>query len=618
MAQEENNIAMEYDESKPDTGATKTNEFSTFGIEILKIIKDSQAQHGLRHGDFQRYHGYCNRRLFRLRKVVGLKLGDKKRVFPKKITDALLTDHRYLLILLMTIERAWSFAMQLKHENRGETRSKHHMIRRLRKAANLATEFNQLCLNSNRVDGHTKLESQAYSSYINGLYLFELKKWQSAMEQFTQTQTIYEKMCEALTPEEYVPYKHMIEELSPNIRYCAYNIGDQSAINDLMHLRTSGRQDLLIGDKLDSLIVQAKAKKAASMSEIKWKSYSLPIKHDKVRVFFIALKEFNEQIDSQDKEAKLEMYEGVLSDCKDAVQCVKDEIKIDPSSKVGGDNAGDKSNLQLLLSYLTYIRIEKTIKRNLLLIDNLKNGLEIIDLFTDAGENKSIKAAKPSDFIRIYDIVLQNLTEIPTLIGLTEDKHEIKWVNGQVTAFKAIKCFYIAQAYVSLSKWQEGIALYERVLQYANDAIKIIQSKQLKARENFVNLQNLEELIEVIAFNKYRVHASAIMQTSQESLKEIEKDKDKLAEKFKNVALMDRLDEYYEDSNLLKPGAGKVQMTSSYPPNFQPIPCKPLFFDLALNHLSFPSLEDKMAPKGGQKAGISGYFKGWLGWGSKK
>lgn len=28
-----------------------------FSIEILRLIKDAQKQHGLRHGDYQRYRG---------------------------------------------------------------------------------------------------------------------------------------------------------------------------------------------------------------------------------------------------------------------------------------------------------------------------------------------------------------------------------------------------------------------------------------------------------------------------------------------------------------------------------------------------------------------------------
>lgn len=31
-----------------------------FSIEIFRIIRNAQKQHGLRHGDYQRYRGKCN------------------------------------------------------------------------------------------------------------------------------------------------------------------------------------------------------------------------------------------------------------------------------------------------------------------------------------------------------------------------------------------------------------------------------------------------------------------------------------------------------------------------------------------------------------------------------
>ena len=62
---------------------------------------------------------------------------------------------------------------------------------------------------------------------------------------------------------------------------------------------------------------------------------------------------------------------------------------------------------------------------------------------------------------------------------------------------------------------------------------------------------------------------------------------------------------------------------AEFPPAFTPIPCKPLFFDLAREQLAFPSLEDKVAsPKqgGGQgQGGSGGWLGGWLGgWGGQQ
>jgi signal recognition particle subunit SRP68 len=46
-------------------------------------------------------------------------------------------------------------------------------------------------------------------------------------------------------------YSQRVEEISPNIRFCAYNIGDESAINDLMQMRLKSGQDDGITSRLD-------------------------------------------------------------------------------------------------------------------------------------------------------------------------------------------------------------------------------------------------------------------------------------------------------------------------------------------------------------------------------
>lgn len=44
-----------------------------------------------------------------------------------------------------------------------------------------------------------------------------------------------------------------IDELAPSLRYCAYNIGDETAIDDLLQMRGTGMLD-----NLDTLLAQAR------------------------------------------------------------------------------------------------------------------------------------------------------------------------------------------------------------------------------------------------------------------------------------------------------------------------------------------------------------------------
>lgn len=120
--------------------APKQELASNLTLDILQIVKVSQSQHGLRHGDHSRYRQYCTRRLARLYKSLKFSHG-RGRYQKKAVEAATVTDERYLLIPLMTAERAWSYAMELKRDAGNEPRKRAHMIRRLKKATVHAAEL---------------------------------------------------------------------------------------------------------------------------------------------------------------------------------------------------------------------------------------------------------------------------------------------------------------------------------------------------------------------------------------------------------------------------------------------------------------------------------------------
>ncbi|CAG2059476.1 unnamed protein product [Timema podura] len=151
---------------------------------------------------------------------------------------------RYLYIPLMMSERAWSYAMQLRQEANTEPRKKFHLVSRLRKATTYALQLQSLC-ESSKCDARSKLEAKAYVAWITGSLQFELQLWRPAMENLKKAQVVYEKLATALPEEDQVLYKQRVEELSPSLRYCAYNIGDDSSIDDLLELRSHGQGDLL-------------------------------------------------------------------------------------------------------------------------------------------------------------------------------------------------------------------------------------------------------------------------------------------------------------------------------------------------------------------------------------
>ncbi|XP_061889151.1 signal recognition particle subunit SRP68 isoform X1 [Entelurus aequoreus] len=567
------------------------------GLEVLHIIKESQQLHGLRHGDYQRYRGYCSRRLRRLRKTLGFKMGNRHKFVGKKINVEMLSDSRYLLLVLMEAERAWSYAMQLKQEANTEPRKRFHLLARLRKAAKHSEKLEKLCESPN-VDAKTKLEAQAYTAYLSGMVEFELQEWKRAMEAFNKCKTIYEKLASAFTEELAALYRQRVDEISPNIRYCAYNIGDQNAINDLMQMRLTGGGGGMMAEKLESLITQARTKQAATMSEVEWRGRSVPVKIDKARIFLLGLAD-NEAAIAQaaNEDTKEHLYETLLAECRDTIQAVREELKTEAKQRERSSDAdnGKVSNMQFLHSYLTFIKLCTLVKRN----ESMAHTLQAKLKEPEADENK--RGPRPQDLIRLYDIILQSLAELATLQGLEDDHTFQKEVSLKTLAYKAYRCFYIAQSYVLVKKWSEALVLYERVLKYAKE----VQSKA-KSMNNISkqDLPDVQELIAKVSAEKYSLQAAAILDTEDTvDLPSPQQVKD-------NTPLCDRLETFRLDPSLV----GKRPNLVHFPPDFQPIPCKPLFFDLALNHVAFPPLDDKVEQK--VKGGLTGYIKGIFGFGS--
>nr|KAG5707690.1 hypothetical protein BaRGS_003265 [Batillaria attramentaria] len=449
----------------------------------------------------------------------------------------------------------------------------------------------------------------AYNAWIHGSLRFELEDWEKAMELFTKAKTIYEKLAGAFTEEQQAVYQQRVDEIAPNLRYCAYNIGDESALQDLQKMRVAAGGDQL-SSKLDDLLSQTREKQAATLSEVTWRGRTVPVKVETVRLFLLSQTDAEKELEAADTiDSKISIYETLLKQCIDAQQALRDALQEDAGFKAairGQPVEGKVSNQHYLYSYLTYLRLKIAIERNLLLIENLRQYLP------DRQVEEGRKITKPQDLVRLYDIIIQNLGEIPNLHGVEEDPTLDEEINARVRGYKAFRLFYIARAYASAKKWTEAIALYQRTVDYAKiavDGYKKIGSKDVQYK---MEMQRLTELQGEVSGMTYSCHANSILDATPAASQP-----STINTSAERKPLEDRLDEYVEDKSLL----GKKPYVANFPPDFEPIPCRPLFFDLALNHVEFPSLDDKLeqAQKKAAGGGLTGFVKGWLwGGGDKK
>lgn len=565
---------------------------------VLKVVKELQQQHGLRHGDYQRYRGYCTRRISRLRKAINLPQGDKRGNFKKR--EVTLThlegknsSEKFLHIPLMMAERAWAYAMQLRVEANSEPRKKFHLISKIRKACTYSQQLLEL-VESDMCDARTKLEAEAYHAWIKGTFYFEVSKWEEAAENLKKAQVVYESLMQALPEEEQLVYKAKVEELNPSLRYCAYN-GGNASVDELLELRSQG-----ILDNLGSLVAQTKSEQTDALQTTEWRGRKVTVRPQKVRLFLLSIQDLDASVEKvADEQNKIDLLENALMDCKDAISALKDEIKQDPKLRIPPTD-GQVSGIQYLLSYLSFVRSNMTLQRNLCLVSQGKKNMEKVQATGNAADSKT---TRPQDLSRLYEIMLQNVTEMKQLNGLENDSSYQREMDDLSLAFRAFRCFYNAMTLVNMKKWKEAVSMYERATKYANEAIA--------NKLNKFNLKDdLKEMLNLVEKSKFSALAYSVL--------EVDTGADEMTTHSKNVKsskpLFETLDKYKEDASLnsRNPNVYKIS------PEMEAIGCKPLFFDLALNFVEFPSLSDKIeisskkSPVAGE--GISGFVKGFLGW----
>lgn len=532
---------------------------------VLKLIRDAQNQHGLKHNDFHRYRSYCTRKLKRLRKSLKQSASGRskgmylKRVINEVVVDACATKKdplRYLMIPLFCAERAWSYAMALKQEANTETRKKFHLIRKFKKSLIYSNNLEQLCNNEpNQCDIRSKLESQAYNAFLHGMFYFEIDQWSKASEYLKKSQAIYSKLIDTLgETENNEIYIHRVDELKPTLRYCAFNLNEKGAKDMIKNINSDDIQDEFLAKKLDELLSLEKEKDSSLISEVKWLGKTIPIKNDKIRVFLLDIDEHIEQ-DS----VKINKIEKKLFESKDCLQFLK-------------ENNQEKT---ALYCYLAYLRQKLSCRRALELIKNLKN---------------------PMDLIRPYEIIVSSLSEISSLPlrQYFSDENEIKNlladVESQITAYKAFRCYQIAKT--QRLDFKQSIALLHRCNRYIEECLKDSKLDKL-LKERLIELQTNADL------DQFNMLASNLIKDDPKDAKD-KKDLNKLP-------LAERLDEYDNQFTV------KDKLVQ-FPPKYNAIPCKPLFFDLAYYELKFPSLEEETNANRQTGSGLTKLVKNLWSW----
>ncbi|KAK1358006.1 Signal recognition particle subunit SRP68 [Heracleum sosnowskyi] len=582
--------AMEIDDQKsivPD----QTNSNPKFSIHVLQLLKSAQMQHGLRFGDYTRYRRYCTARLRRLYKSLKFTHGRGKYT-KRAIQPSMVTEVRFLHVVLYTSERAWSHAMEKRQLPDGpNARQRRYLIGRLRKAVKWATFFAELC--ALKGDSRTSLEAEAYASYMKGNLLFEQdQNWDIALKSFKSARAVYEELGKYGDLENQVLCRERVEELEPSIRYCLHKIGESNLqASELLQIgEMEGPALDLFKAKLEAVMAEARSQQAASMTEFTWLGHRFPISNAKTRVSILKAQELEKDLhgpkgESVPAEKRLVIFDKIFAAYHEARSSIRNDLA----------NAGNSENMKDDLSGLDKaigaVLGQRTIERNQLLVSIAKSKLN------KSRDDKNDRATKPEELVRLYDLLLQNTADLSDLVSSGRDRkpEEVAFAEEceiKSSIFRAERCFNLAKSYSLAGKRTEAYSLYRRACSLADTSIKRLQSSTTADQEV---LKDLKVLYNESRSNSCIEHALGIM--------ELEKAPEKLSEKISTMSLtakemklsnflLDKLEAYESavgDANTR--GAPRIE---TFPPAFQAVPRNPIVLDLAYNSIEFPALDNRM------------------------
>ena len=475
-----------------------------FALHILSTIKDAQNTNGLRMAaNYRRYRQYCSRRLRRLRKCKQMRFmyapKSGRGYFKKEITPDIVDDVRYLQVLLMSSERAWSYSRELKAENETYDRPRKyfHMKRRLAKATQWADKLHNLCVEC--ADDRTALEAQAYASWMRATLLLEAASWETSLTHFGVARKIYDQLSRVGTMEQQEMFKERVAEIDPSIGYCKFNIG---LSNGGSGMSEQEQQDVIqdmsydLQTKINVVLSQTRREQATVTDSVTWLGTVLPLRSEAMRKAIIKIQDylfnFESIISSSiNQPQRDDAFLKVQGSYDDAGSSLRTDVK---KAKGRGEQKSELllRELKLMGNWLRFHKLRNIMaraeERARIMNDQSNSGKEDASDETKtttmtaqesssseeghANKKKGTSMTGATDMVKLYDTLMQYAQEALALEGVQESQEDYRELQAVSCEYRAMRCYFMAKSQEETNKLSDAFVLYKHAMTIAEESIR--------------------------------------------------------------------------------------------------------------------------------------------------
>ncbi|KAG7355568.1 RNA-binding signal recognition particle 68 [Nitzschia inconspicua] len=607
-----------------------------FHLDIHAWIEAQQTSHGVRHDDYAQYHAYCTRRLARLSHEKEAKQylvhsnkfasplpdaasstensanqnskSDKESKKKKKSagsrhafctrshdTFALVKEDEngdpvgggapvqhvnILWYLLVSAERSWAHSNQLQKSG---TAKRQQVLKKLKRA----TEWADLLLKKAKVSADTASikECEAYCAWMSANYAMEKFKYHDASQQFARAMTLCFDLSEEdssleLAHEQLDGDNDQVENeaarrlerhdlfvtraetvLRPLFRYCQYELKQAGeATMDEPRLRQSQNGESVNEASDDNAVI--------------FRDQELVLESKQLRVLLLKLQSLdNETKDSStDNETQFLTALSILDDALDVVHSLENGL-----SKLNSGPAVQAKLHQYALwkGYLQYTKTRKVMEHT----ESL--------LVSESEEGGSPMG--PAEKAHVYDALLQHARSLLALprpgqeSPVSEEDEFALQVQANILRLRALKTFQMGWYYYTrLRKYAAAFALMEHsahLCKRAQEEIAACDEDMPHCDEYLAELEGLPHQSAMAA-----IRAAHALQQRQHT------------RKLKSVGANDSSSAHLKPITTDRPLLLRLYDMDSGSPDAPiaelrpiPLPCKPVFYDLAYNYAIDPS-----------------------------
>ncbi|KAI2611956.1 Cupredoxin [Hypoxylon sp. NC1633] len=600
-------------------------------MDITSFVVSARNQ-ALLYGDYSTYHRQLTQKLHNCRKRLNIATKNRGKFISKdKVTAEKVAENiEYLHLQLLTAERAWALGMRFKAVHSADTkaitgRTRSHIISKFEKGARAAELLVEILSDTSTTSASDtdNLEARAYASMIRGAAEFEKHNWEPCLRNYATARIVYIALSTSMKGD---IFKDLLSEtIDPSIRYAAY----QSKIPRTLAIPTIARKafpssDTSLVDQISKLAPDLLNKSDSDAQKgqvgapnapqtITWRSREVKIEDAAIALALAstdtATARLAERLASSDVILPKEMaaaYDEVLIASQDAADATKraiDELKEEGVSQ----NDPRIQSLQITRTAVNYQMISWRIGRNRVLSGEHDGALLDSAPTTTRKSEKDATSRKPKieppgkkisrlkDKVVLYDSTLQSIDSIKELPGVAADEVLLDQLNATTQYFHALnntdetpRCLSIARSHSLTDQSLNALVLTKHAFDECEQSTAVFSkhgtsSSESAPRNIEIRQSDIQFLFQLLRGELQRCRAIVEIDNLRA------KRKGTTAPGAK-VPLIDRLFEY--------PAEGvDLENLVTYPPRVEPIPVKPLFFDVAWNYIDYPGRTPAAAPE---------------------